>query len=246
MLSIIIPAKNEESRLPGCLGKTIDYISGQEYESEIIVVCDGCTDSTAETAYSFKDKYKNLKVLEYSPNRGKGYAVKRGVLEAAGDMVLFMDADYAVPIETIAPFINSLKNGFDVVIGSRGHEETQVTRHQWFLRELAGKCFGRLQKIVLRIPFYDTQCGFKLFTREAADYLFPKLQYECSYFDAELIYTAYYSGMKIKELPVEWNHDGMTRMPIGPGRMIDLLKKLFGMKKIHKDISQDNWKNLLP
>jgi len=236
MLSIIIPAKDEESRLPGCLSKTIEYISGQEYESEIIVVCDGCTDSTAEMANSFKDKYRNLKVLDYSPNRGKGYAVKRGVLEAAGDMVLFMDADYAVPIETIDSFINSLNKGFDIVIGSRGHEETQVTRHQWFLRELAGKGFGRLQKIVLGIPFYDTQCGFKLFTRKAAQDLFPKLKYECSYFDAELIYIAYHSGMKIEELPVTWKHDGITRLPIGAGRAIDLMRKLFGMKTIHKDI----------
>lgn len=236
MLSIIIPAKDEESRLPGCLGKTIDYISLQDYESEIIVVCDGCIDSTAEAARSFKDKYNNLKVLEYSPNRGKGYAVKRGVLEAAGDIILFMDADYAVPIETIDPFIKSIKSGYDIVIGSRGHEETEVTRHQWFLRELAGKGFGRLQKIVLRIPFYDTQCGFKLFTKQAAQSVFPKLKYECSYFDAELIFIAYYSGMKIKELPVTWNHDGVTRLPINLGRVIDLLRKLFGMKTVHKDI----------
>jgi len=238
MLSIVIPAFNEEKRLPFCLEKTIEYVSLQPYEAEIIVVCDGCTDKTAEITASFKKSFNNLKIIEYTKNRGKGYAVKTGVLEASGDMVLFIDADYAVPIETVESFIQHLEKGYDVIIGARGLKETVITRRQMFLRELSGKAFGRLQRFILRIPFNDTQCGFKLFTKKAAQILFNKIKYECSYFDAELIYIAYKSGMKIKEMPVIWTHDGVTRMPIGVNRTFDLLRKLLTLKRLHKDFLQ--------
>jgi dolichyl-phosphate beta-glucosyltransferase len=240
MLSIVIPAFNEENRLPFCLEKTIEYVSLQPYEAEIIVVCDGCTDNTAEVAASFKKSFNNLKIIEYPKNRGKGYAVKKGVLEASGNMVLFMDADYAVPIEIIESFIQQMERGYDVVIGARGLKETVITRHQMFLRELSGKAFGRLQRLILKIPYNDTQCGFKLFTKKTAHVLFNKIKYECSYFDAELIYIAYISGIKIKEMPVIWTHDGVTRMPIGVNRTFDLLRKLLKLKGLHKHFLQKN------
>lgn len=235
MLSVVIPAFNEAERLPLCLLNTVKFLKEQEYDSEIIIVCDGCTDNTAEEAVKFKKEYDNLRVIEYSPNRGKGYAVKKGMLEANGELRLFMDADYAVPIETIIEFKSQIQKGFDIVMGGRGLKGTKVLRHQWFLRELAGRTFGRIQKTILHIPFHDTQCGFKLFTAKAAGFLFPKLRYECSYFDAESIYIAYLSGMKIKEMPVVWKHDGITRMPVGFDRSIDLFKKLLRLKKLHRE-----------
>lgn len=235
MLSIVIPAFNEEQRLPLCLEKTIRYVKDQSYETEVIVVCDGCTDKTPSIARSFTKPYDKLRVIEYSPNRGKGYAVKRGVLEAKGDIILFMDADHSVPIETVSSFIARIENGYDIVMGARHLKDTVIVQHQMFLRELAGKAFGRLQKFILKIPYYDTQCGFKLFTKKAADFLFPKIKYECSYFDAELIYIAHNSGFKIIEMPVEWTHDGVTTMPVGFKRTIDLLQKLLRLKKLHKE-----------
>ena len=234
MLSIIIPAFNEEQRLPACLEKTINFVSDQKYTSEIIVVCDGCTDGTLSICTAFQNIYKNLKIINYSPNRGKGFAVKRGMIEATGSTRLFMDADCAVPVETVKNFLKQIEEGYDIVIGARGLKDTKIIVHQKVLRETAGRIFGKFQKFVLGIPFYDTQCGFKLFTRRSAEFLFPKLNYNCSYFDAELIYLAYINDLKIKEMPVVWKHDGMTRMPIGPSRTIDLFKKLFRLKQLHK------------
>ncbi len=236
MLSVVIPAFNEEDRLPRCLSNTIKFLNKQDYESEIIVVCDGCTDSSANEVLKLTPQFSNLRLIQYAPNRGKGHAVKEGMLEARGNLRLFMDADYAVPVELIGDFISQLADGYDVVIGARDLKESEIVRHQWFLRELAGKIFGRIQKFILEIPYYDTQCGFKLFTGDAAEFLFSKLKYECSYFDAEMIYIAHRAGLKIKEMPVVWAHDGITRMPVGPGRTIDLFVKLLKLKRLHSEI----------
>lgn len=233
MLSIIIPAYNEVKRLPGCLENTIKYINENKIDSEILVVLDGCTDNTKSEAEKFRGAYPNIKIIEYSTNKGKGYAVKTGMLAAKGDYRLFMDADYAVPIEFISDFMKLIKSN-DIVIGSRGHKETTIEKHQIFYRELAGILFGRFQKFILKIPFKDTQCGFKMYTADAAEKLFSEMEFNCSYFDAEIIYNAFNSGMKIAEAPVSWTHDGETRMPIGIARTIDLLKKLFKIKKIHR------------
>jgi glycosyltransferase involved in cell wall biosynthesis len=231
-LSIIIPAYNEEKRLPGCLKNVIKYLKENKIDSEIIVVLDGCTDNTRSEAEKFKADFQDLKIIEYSPNKGKGYAVKTGILEANGKYRMFMDADYAVPIDYLTDFLQFVKNN-DIVIGSRGLDSTIIVKHQLFYRELAGKLFGRLQKFVLDIPFKDTQCGFKIYTADAAKKLFGEMQFDCSYFDAEILYNAYLSGMKIAEAPVTWKHDGETRMPIGFSRTIDLLKKMFRIKKIY-------------
>lgn len=241
MLSIIIPAFNEENRLPGCLANTINFLKNQDYKSEIIVVCDGCSDRTAETAFQFKSEFHNLKIIEYSLNHGKGYAVKKGMLEANGTIRMFMDADLAVPIEYVNNFRAQILNGNDVVIGARGLNETKILKSQSFLREAAGKLFGRIQMLVLDIPFLDTQCGFKMLTKNAAEYLFKQIKYDCSYFDAEVIYIANRAGMKIKEMPVTWMHDGITRMPIGIIRTIDLIKKLLKLKSLHKETTA--WNN---
>ena len=241
MLSIVIPAFNEEDRLPQTLEKTLDFLVKQSFEAEIIIVCDGCTDKTPQICRKFISKNINIRVIEYSPNRGKGYAVKTGVMNSEGDLILFMDADYAVPIETIKDFFNQVEKGYDIVIGARGLKNTKIIKHQNYFRELAGKIFGQLQKFMLKIPYDDTQCGFKLFNKHTADKLFNVIKFDCSYFDAELIYLAYKRGYKIKEMPVAWTHDGTTRMPIGIMRTLDLLKKLIILKSIHKlDIGNKN------
>ncbi len=234
MLSVIIPAFNEETRLPICLDSTIEYLSNQNYSFEIIVVSDGSTDNTAAICREYSGRFENFKLIEYSPNRGKGYAVKTGMLSASGELRLFIDADYPVPISLVDSFISQINSGNDIVIGARGLKETKILKHQKFLREIAGKAFGRIQKSVLGIPFYDTQCGFKLFTAASAELLFTQMKYECSYFDAEILYMAYTKGMKISEMPVVWSHDGTTRMPIGIGRTLDLINKLFRLKSLHK------------
>ncbi len=233
-VSIIIPAYNEEKRLPETLRHTIDYLKSQPYESEIIVVSDGSKDRTKDTAEAFIKDFPSLRVFEYSPNRGKGFAVKTGMLTATGEYRLFMDADYAVPIEYLEKFLSLMSGSEKIIIGSRGLKDSIIETHQMFFREKLAQLFGVLQRFVLGLPIRDTQCGFKLFRKSITEDLFRKIKYDCSYFDAELLYIAYKSKLPIEEVPVKWKHDMETRMPIGIKRSIELVIKLFKIKKIHK------------
>ncbi|MBN9414012.1 MAG: glycosyltransferase [Candidatus Eremiobacteraeota bacterium] len=229
-LSIVIPAYNEATRLPRTLEATIEYLSQQSYESEILVVSDGSGDDTIPQARKFSEQFPNLRCLEYFPNRGKGYAVKTGMLEAKGDFVLFMDADYAVPIAYVERLLQQMDKA-DLVIGSRTLQESVLEKRQPVLREFAARVFGRLQQAWLGLPFRDTQCGFKLFRREIVQKLFLTLTFECSYFDAELLHVAWRSGVRIRQVPVTWSHDGETRLPIGFRRTLDLLAKLWRIRR---------------
>lgn len=232
-LSIIIPAYNEERRLPVSLKTTIDYLKSQPYKSEIIVVSDGSNDMTKELTESFVQEFPSLKVIEYFPNRGKGFAVKTGMLAAAGEYRLFMDADYAVPIEYLARFLSQMNQNDSIVIGSRALKDSVIETHQPFFREKIAQLFGLLQRLILSLPFKDTQCGFKLFSKNTAEKLFNQITYDCSYFDAELIYIAFKSKIPVIEVPVKWKHDMETRMPIGIKRSFDLVRKLFRIRRIH-------------
>jgi dolichyl-phosphate beta-glucosyltransferase len=233
-VSIVIPAYNEERRLPATLERTIEYLDIQQYESEILVVNDGSTDKTKEVTELFSSKFPNLVYVEYFPNRGKGYAVKTGMLKARGKYRLFMDADYAVPIEFLTEFLKLMDDENKIIIGSRGKKDSIIEVHQSFFRERLARFFGVIQRLILGIPYRDTQCGFKLFSQKTAEKLFNQITYDCSYFDAEMIYIAHKLKIPIIEIPVKWKHDMETRMPIGIYRSIDLLIKLFKIKKIHK------------
>jgi hypothetical protein len=143
-----------------------------------------------------------------------------------------MDADYAVPIEYLGSMLDEIKEN-DIVIGSRGLQNSAVEIHQNFIREKLAILFGKLQSIILNLPIKDTQCGFKLFTDEAAKILFNLITFDCAYFDAELLYIANKKKMKIKEIPVRWKHDHETRLPVGFKRTLDLLIKLFKIRIMH-------------
>ena len=235
-LSIIVPAYNEKKRLASTLIPTIEFLKHQTYSSEIIIVSDGSTDDTVAISEQHKLLFNNIKVIEYFPNRGKGYAVKTGMLNAKGKYRLFMDADYAVPIDYVQTFLSLINHNYDLVIGSRGLRQSQVESHQPFIRESLAKIFGIVQRIILGLPILDTQCGFKLFTKESAEKLFPLTTFNCAYFDAELLYIAYKSNMQIGEIAVRWSHDGETRLPIGINRTAEIILKLFRIKNIHKNL----------
>jgi len=237
-LSIVIPAFNEEKRLSRALIPTIEFLKKQTYSSEIIVVNDGSTDNTKGAAEFFIKEFPALRVVEYFPNRGKGYAVKTGMLAAKGEYRLFMDADYAVPIQFVSTFLSMINHNYDLVIASRGFRQSQVEVHQPFFRELAAKTFGEIQRIVLCLPFLDTNCGFKLFTRETAENLFSQLKFDCAYFDAELLFMAYQSKMQVGEIGVRWRHDGETRLPIGIIRTLDIIKKMFMIHQLHRNLNR--------
>lgn len=229
-ISIIIPAYNEADRIQRALVPAIDFLKKKSYSSEIIVVNDGSLDSTKNIVESYKKDFNNLKIIEYFPNKGKGYAVKTGMLAANGSYRLFMDADYAVPIEFLDTFLDKIKDNFDIVIGSREKEESKIIKHQPFLRERLAKFFNIIQRFILKLPIKDTQCGFKLFSESAATKLFSVITINCSFFDAELLYLAYKNNFNICEIGVQWTHDHQTRLPITFKRTVELMIKLIKIR----------------
>lgn len=212
-LSIIIPSYNEEARLPGSLEKIASYIEAQQPNTEVIVVDDGSTDGTAAVAERFRGKLSNLRVISNGVNRGKGFSVRNGSLQAQGEIVLFTDADLSAPIEEADKLLAALKEGDnDVAIGSRAIDRRLIETHQSAFREFAGILFNRIVRIILRLPFVDTQCGFKAFRRERCRIIFEQQTIERFGFDPELLYLARHHGLSTVEVPVRWAHSPATKV----------------------------------
>jgi dolichyl-phosphate beta-glucosyltransferase len=209
-LSIIIPSYNEEARLPETLRRIAEYLPTLGLRTEVLVVDDGSMDRTAAVAESFRGKLSGLRVLSNGPNRGKGYSVRHGMLESQGDLVLFTDADLSAPIEESNKLLSALNNGYDVAIGSRAMDRSLISTHQSIFREFAGIIFNKIVRIVLRLPFVDTQCGFKAFRRERTQIIFEQQRIEGFGFDPELLYLARHHGLRTIEIPVRWGHSSAT------------------------------------
>jgi dolichyl-phosphate beta-glucosyltransferase len=210
-LSIIIPAYNEEARLPATLDRIANYIRVQMPNSEVIVVDDGSTDRTVAVAESCRGKFPELRVLSNGVNRGKGFSVKRGSLEARGEIILFTDADLSAPIGEAGKLLAALSN-HEVAIGSRAMDRSLIETHQSLFREFAGILFNKIVRIILRLPFVDTQCGFKAFRRERCQIIFEQQTIERFGFDPELLYLARHHGLSISEVPVRWGHSPATKV----------------------------------
>ncbi len=206
-ISVVIPAYNEEKRLPGTLKKIKNFFKTNKIKNEIIVVDDGSTDNTVSVAKKYK-----IKILKNEKNSGKGYSVKRGVFSAKGDIILFTDADLSTPIEFLKHFINEHNSGFDVVIASRALSGSEVKIPQPPLRELSGKIFNIFVRLITWLPIHDTQCGFKSFTQNAAKKIFSRLTIWGFGFDVESLYIAKKSGFKISEYPVTWYNSNATKV----------------------------------
>jgi glycosyltransferase involved in cell wall biosynthesis len=210
-LSIIIPSFNEELRLPATLGRIAGYIRERRPNTEVIVVDDGSTDRTAAVAESWKDKITQLRVLGNGTNRGKGFSVRHGSLEARGDIILFTDADLSAPIEEAEKLLGVMQS-CDVAIGSRAVDRGLIEVHESLFREFAGIVFNRIVRVILWLPFVDTQCGFKAFRRERCQIIFEQQTVERFGFDPELLYLARHHGLSIKEVPVRWSHSPATKI----------------------------------
>jgi glycosyltransferase involved in cell wall biosynthesis len=210
-LSIVIPSFNEELRLPGSLEKISDYVREKRPNTEVLVVDDGSKDRTAAVAESWRDRIPQLRVISNGTNRGKGFSVKHGSLEARGDIVLFTDADLSAPIEEGEKLFAALKT-YDVAIGSRAVDRSLIEVHESPFREFAGIVFNKIVRTILRLPFVDTQCGFKAFRRERCKIIFEQQTIERFGFDPELLYLARHHGLSIKEVPVRWAHSPATKV----------------------------------
>src|SRR3984893_14682848 len=208
-LSIVIPAFNEELRLPITLAEISAYIRASKRETEVIVVDDGSTDRTADLANSFRGEIQRLRVVANDRNRGKGYSVRHGMLEARGRIVLFTDADLSAPIEEADKLFAAIET-YDVAIGSRALDRGLISVHQSKFREFAGIIFNTIVRLCLRLPFVDTQCGFKAFQRERCKIIFEQQTIEGFGFDPELLYLARHHGLRATEIPVRWAHSPGT------------------------------------
>jgi len=212
ILSIIVPSYNEESRLPATLEHIAAYVAASGRSTEVLVVDDGSNDGTNAVAESFRDKLPALRVLSNGVNRGKGYSVRHGMLEARGDIVLFTDADLSAPIEEADKLLAAIANNNDVAIGSRALDRSPISTHQSPFREFAGIVFNTVVRIFLRLPFVDTQCGFKVFRRERCHIIFEQQRIERFGFDPELLYLARHHGLRAVEIPVRWAHSPATKV----------------------------------
>jgi glycosyltransferase involved in cell wall biosynthesis len=210
-LTIVIPAFNEEARLPTTLAQISAYIRASKRETEVIVVDDGSRDRTADVARSFAKEIRHLRVISNGNNRGKGFSVRRGLLEAKGRLVLFTDADLSAPIEEADKLLAALVE-HDVAIGSRAMDRRLISVRQSVFREYAGIMFNLIVRAVLRLPFVDTQCGFKAFRREPCRIIFQQQRIERFGFDPELLYLARHHGLRAVEIPVRWAHSTETKV----------------------------------
>jgi dolichyl-phosphate beta-glucosyltransferase len=210
-LSIVIPAFNEELRLPETLSLISSYIRGSKRETEVIVVDDGSTDRTADVAKSFRAEINRLQVVANGKNRGKGYSVRHGMMEASGRIVLFTDADLSAPIEETDKLLAALVD-HDLAIGSRALNRSLISVRQSAFREYAGMIFNFIVRAILRLPFVDTQCGFKAFRREPCRIIFQQQRIERFGFDPELLYLARHHGLHSAEIPVRWAHSPATKV----------------------------------
>lgn len=235
-LSIIIPAYNEADRIVGTLTQTLAYLERQDYPSEVIVVSDGSSDETCRVAGGFQPGGNvALKTQEYHPNRGKGYAVRYGMLRGGGDIIMFMDADYSVPIEAVENGLALIREGFDVAIASRALSGSVVVRHQNLLRELSARLYTLIQNYHLGIRYPDTQCGFKIFTASAAQNLFARQKLDSVIFDPEILWLAKQNGFKVAQFPVVWRHAENSRIQYDSlKKSLFVFQELFRIKKLHR------------
>jgi glycosyltransferase involved in cell wall biosynthesis len=211
-LSIVIPAYNESARIEETLDRVMACIETQHWDAEVLVVDDGSQDDTTQIVQRWMGRYERLHLVKNPGNRGKGYSVRNGLLQAAGDIVMFTDADLSAPMEEANRLIAAIHAGADVAIGSRWLERTRQTIHQPLYRQFFGRCFNFLTRRVMRLKFKDTQCGFKAFTRPAAQLIFRLQTIERWGFDPELLFIARKLKFRVQEVPVTWGHDERSRM----------------------------------
>ncbi len=231
-LSIIVPAYNEEARIGATLERMVAYLEARGESFELLVVSDGSDDGTNAIVNRIAEAHAQVRLMTYSPNRGKGYAVRVGMLAAGGERLLFSDADLATPIEEIEKLSEALDNGCDIAIGSRDTVGSQLIRRQSMVREMGGRFFNQLVQLIAVPGIHDTQCGFKLFTRRSALAIFSRCQIDHFAFDVEALFLARKYGLRISEIPVRWAHQEGSKVRFVRDA-IRMLKTLFRIRFTH-------------
>ena len=240
-LSYVVPAYDEEERLGDSLTKLIAYSAAQPFAVEIVVVDDGSADRTADIA---TEAIANLpdgvtaKVIQHEVNRGKGAAVRTGALAASSDVVLYLDADLATQPDQTPKLLAALSSGADVAIGSRIRPEggdMRASQPAW--RRVGGRLFALLRRRLLLSDIEDTQCGFKAFSRGAAQAIFSRQQLDGWAFDAELLYLAHRLGYRVVQVPIEWRHVEGSRFKLGAGSAYREVRDLVRVRWLHRGLA---------
>ena len=240
-VSIVVPAFEEQDRLGDSLVKIADHLRAASPGAEIIVVDDGSKDRTAEVGRevlaSFPDIASN--VVRYEHNRGKGYAVKTGLLAARADIALFSDADLSTPIGEMPKLVDPIKAGeFDVTFGSRALDRSLIGTHQPWRREQGGKVFNLVVRTLTGLPFWDTQCGFKAFNLTKFRALLDVMQIDRFGFDVEFLYVAHLHGLRLNEVPVRWDNDDRSKVNV----MRDSLRMFNEVREIRRNAKKGIYK----
>lgn len=232
-LSVIIPAYNEEERIGSTLDKIKKFLSEKDYASEIIVVDDGSGDATCrEVEKRQTPSGSSIKLLKLKKNKGKGAAIKKGILTSAGEIVLFSDADLSTPIEELDRLIGNIGDRCDIVVGSRSIKEAKVMVHQPWYREGMGRIFNLFVRLILLKGIMDTQCGFKLFNGNVAREIASEMKIDEFCFDVEMLYLAHRKGYRIKEKGVSWLNSPQSKVRI-VNSSLSMFLDLFRIKKLH-------------
>jgi dolichyl-phosphate beta-glucosyltransferase len=233
-LSVVIPAYNEERRLPAYLVKILTYLEVQPFSFEVIIVDDGSQDGTVEMVERFTAENSKVHLIRLPQNRGKGYAVKTGMLKACGKLRLFADADGATPITELAGLKKAIEAGADAAVASRAlHDESHIVQTK-FHRKLMGIVFNFIVMTLTVKGINDTQCGFKLFSAEAANAVFPLQRIQDFGFDVEVLYICQKKGFRIVEVPVNWTDI--------PGTKVRLIRDSLRMFKDVVKIRMNDWR----
>lgn len=216
-VSIVVPAYEEEERLGDSIRKILAYIGESGIGAELIIVDDGSGDRTSEVAEEACGEFPSAptRVIRYEANRGKGFAVKTGLLASTGDIALFSDADLSTPIEEMHKLIDPIAAGeHDVTFGSRALDRSLIGTHQPWRREQGGKVFNLVVRLMTGLPFWDTQCGFKAFDLAKFRPLLDVMKIDRFGFDVEFLYVAHLHGLRLKEIPVRWNNDERSKVSV--------------------------------
>ena len=216
--SIVVPAYNERERIGGTLEQLLEHLHAHKWNAEIVVVDDGSGDDSFQLVSRFALEHPEVRVIQNPGNQGKGYAVRNGMLNARGEVLLFTDADLSSPISEAAKLFAALEQGADVAIGSRWLDPSLQFVRQSLKRRALSRLYNLFLRAVLQFPYHDTQCGFKAFNRQAAQMIFPQQRITRWGFDPEILFLAHRMGLKVAEVPVRWGHDERSKIhPVRDG-----------------------------
>lgn len=233
-LTVIVPVYNEADKISQTIDLIEKYFRQSKIVGEIIIVNDGSSDKTDVIVNEKILKLKNLKIISYQPNKGKGAAVKIGMLKGQGEILSFTDADLSTPIEEMDKLLKKIENGYDIAIGSRKVKGAKIQMHQSFFREQFGKFYGLLTKIFVLRGIQDTQCGFKAFKKNVAWQLFKNPITPSAIWDIEILLLATIKNFSISEVPVVWRHNPNTKMPYNFSKSLKIFSELLKIKKRHQ------------